>query len=272
MISTSSGLVSLVGAGPGAPDLLTLRAADRLRRADLVLYDALVPPAIVATATQAQRFCVGKRASRKSVQQETIIRVMVRAAQRGRRVVRLKCGDPFVLGRGGEEALALKAAGIHFEIVPGLTSAVTAPAWAGIPVTHRGITSAFIVVSGHDASSFQPALETIGPETVTVVVLMGMAQRVTVADCLLKRGWPPETPAAVALGATTDDGQCWIGTLAELKTMQAAFDTTLPGTIVVGHVVRLHAGLAGTTGSEKRALDERLAASAHLASNRTKAD
>ena len=272
MVNTPSGLVSLVGAGPGAPDMLTLRAADRLRRADLVLYDALVPPAIIAGAAQAQRFCVGKRASRKSVQQETIIRVMVRAAQRGRRVVRLKCGDPFVLGRGGEEALALKAAGIHFEIVPGLTSAVAAPAWAGIPVTHRGLASAFMVVSGHDASSFQPALEAITPETVTVVILMGMAQRIVIADYLLERGWPPDTPAAVVLGATTESGRSWIGTLTELKTMQAPFDTTLPGTIVVGHVVRLHTGLAGTTGSETGALDDRLAAAAPLARNRTKAD
>ena len=126
----TKGFVSLVGAGPGAPDLLTIRALDRLRAADLVLYDALVAPEVVALADRAQRFSVGKRAGRRSVRQDTITRVMVRAARRGRRVVRLKCGDPYVLGRGGEEALALGTAGVPFEVVQGLTAAVAVPALA----------------------------------------------------------------------------------------------------------------------------------------------
>ena len=128
-----SGFVSLVGAGPGDPELLTLKAARRLAEADLVLYDALVSPEILDLASGAQRFSVGKRAGRPSIAQETIHRLMIRGATRGKRVVRLKCGDPFVLGRGGEEALALAAAGIAFEIVPGLTTAVSAPALSGIP-------------------------------------------------------------------------------------------------------------------------------------------
>ncbi|MCE9575415.1 MAG: uroporphyrinogen-III C-methyltransferase, partial [Deltaproteobacteria bacterium] len=130
------GHVSLVGAGPGDPELLTLRALRRLREADLVLNDALVPTALVELAPQARRFFVGKRAGRHSIEQDTIHRLMIRAARRGDRVVRLKCGDPFVFGRGGEEALALADAGIPFEIVPGLSSALAAPALAGIPVTH----------------------------------------------------------------------------------------------------------------------------------------
>ena len=122
-----TGFVSLVGAGPGDPELLTVRALERLRTADLVLYDALVAPAIVAQANTAQRFCVGKRAGRPAVDQPTIDRLMIRGARRGKRVVRLKSGDPFVLARGGEEAITLAAAGITFEVVPGITSAVAAP-------------------------------------------------------------------------------------------------------------------------------------------------
>ena len=188
-----------MGAGPGDPALLTLQALDRLRQADLVLYDALVAPEIVALAQGAQCFCVGKRAGRRSVRQETIIRLLVRAARRGRRVVRLKGGDPYVLGRGGEEALALRAAGIGFEVVPGLTTAVTAPALAGIPMTHRGAASGFAVVSGHDESSFRPVLDALPPGSLTVVVLMGLARRAAVASCLLDRGWPADTPAAIVV-------------------------------------------------------------------------
>ncbi len=137
-----TGHVSLVGAGPGDPDLLTVRAARALAAADLVLYDALVSAETLALAPRAQRFCVGKRAHRPSFRQETIHAVMIRAARRGKRVVRLKGGDPFVFGRGGEEALALRAAGVPFDVVPGISSAVAAPALSGIPVTHRGLASA----------------------------------------------------------------------------------------------------------------------------------
>ena len=124
----SRGLVSLVGAGPGDRALLTLGAAERLRVAELVLYDALVSPEVIELASRAQCFSVGKRAGRRSVPQNTIIRVMIRAARRGRHVVRLKGGDPFVLGRGGEEGLALRAAGIPFEVVQGVSAAIAAPA------------------------------------------------------------------------------------------------------------------------------------------------
>ena len=134
----STGFVSLVGAGPGDPDLLTQRAVRRLAEADLVLYDALVSPEVLPLASRAQCLSVGKRACRPSISQEAINRCLVRGARRGKRVVRLKCGDPFVFGRGGEEAIALAAAGVPFEIVPGVSSALAAPALAGIPVTHRG--------------------------------------------------------------------------------------------------------------------------------------
>jgi uroporphyrin-III C-methyltransferase/precorrin-2 dehydrogenase/sirohydrochlorin ferrochelatase len=148
-------------AGPGDPDL-PLKAARRLAEADLVFYDALVSPETRASG-RAHRFPVGKRAGRVSIDQEAINRLLIRAAGRGKRVVRLKCGDPFVLGRGGEEALALLEAGVAFEVIPGLTAAVTAPALSGIPVTHRGLASGFVVVSGHTETAYRPILEPLTP-------------------------------------------------------------------------------------------------------------
>ena len=240
----TQGFVSLVGAGPGAPDLLTVRALDRLRTADLVLYDALVGLDVVALAERAQRFCVGRRAGRRAVRQEIITRVMVRAARRGRRVVRLKSGDPYVLGRGGEEAVALRTAGVPFEVVQGLTTAVAAPALAGIPLTHRGLASGFVVVSGHDESSFRPVLGSLAPGALTVVVLMGLAHRGAVATCLLERGWPRQTAAAVVFAASTTRARTWVGTLGDLGTAPGATDADEPGTIVIGDVVDLRGMLA----------------------------
>jgi len=153
------GHVSLVGAGPGDPGLLTRTAIARLRSADLVLYDALVSDAVLRYARRAQRFFVGKRAGRHAMSQPAINALMIRAARRGKRVVRLKGGDPFVFGRGGEEALALQHAGVAYDVVPGISSAVAAPAAAGIPVTHRGLASAFLVVSAHEEAAFASALE-----------------------------------------------------------------------------------------------------------------
>ena len=249
------GLVSLVGAGPGDPGLLTVQAVDRLRKADLVLYDALAAPEVVALASRAQRFCVGKRAGRRSVQQDTIIRILIRAARRGRRVVRLKGGDPYVLGRGGEEALALRRAGIRFEAVPGLTTATAAPALAGIPMTHRGLASGFAVVSGHDESSFRPVLSALPPGSLTVVVLMGLARRAAVAACLLESGWPADTAAAIVCATVSPPARAWTGTLGRLGTAPhpAAADT--PGTIVVGDVVGLRAALDQTGHDAAAALE-----------------
>ncbi len=240
------GFVSLVGAGPGDPALLTVQALDRLRKADLVLYDALVAPEIVALAARAQCFCVGKRAGRRSVRQDTIIRLLVRAARRSRRVVRLKGGDPYVLGRGGEEALALRSAGVRFEVVPGLTTATTAPALAGIPMTHRGAASGFAVVSGHDESSFRPVLEALPPGSLTVVVLMGLARRAAVASCLLDRGWPADTAAAIVCATVSPRTRVWTGPLGQLGTAPHPDDEGAPGTIVIGKVVDLHVVLDDT--------------------------
>src|SRR5215470_13520723 len=137
----SRGMVSLVGAGPGDPGLLTRKAIARLRAADLVLYDALVDDRVLRYARHAQKFFVGKRAGRHAMTQPAIHALMIRAARKGRRVVRLKGGDPFVFGRGGEEAIALRRAGIEVEVVPGVSAGIAAPSAAGIPVTHRGLSS-----------------------------------------------------------------------------------------------------------------------------------
>jgi uroporphyrin-III C-methyltransferase / precorrin-2 dehydrogenase / sirohydrochlorin ferrochelatase len=237
-----SGLVSLVGAGPGDPDLLTQRAVRRLAEADLVLYDALVSPEVRPLAPRAQWISVGKRACKPSISQEAINRCLVRSARRGRRVVRLKCGDPFVFGRGGEEALALAAAGVAFEVVPGVSSALAAPALAGIPVTHRGLSSSFVVVSGHSASTYEPIVDAIAPGSATLVVLMGLRSRAALASHLRDRGWPAGTPAAVLLAAASPAARTWIGTLDELAagvSIDAEEPGDAPGTIVIGQVVSL---------------------------------
>ncbi len=244
-----TGLVSLVGAGPGDPELLTLRAVGRLREADLVLYDALVNPASLQHAPRARRAFVGKRAGRPSIAQGTIERLMIRAARKGERVVRLKSGDPFVFGRGGEEALALAAAGVPCEVVPGVSAAVAGPALSGIPVTHRGLASAFLVVSGHAESAYEPALDSLAPDSATVVVLMGLSSRAPIAHRLLARGWPPTTPAAVILGAATPEAHTWRGPLADLGHCALPAGEA-PGLLVIGAAVEVAARLEALSQSQ----------------------
>jgi uroporphyrin-III C-methyltransferase/precorrin-2 dehydrogenase/sirohydrochlorin ferrochelatase len=246
-----SGFVSLVGAGPGDPELLTVRGLRRLRDADLVLNDALVDAQLLELAPQAQRFYVGKRAGRHSIAQEDIHSLMIRAARRGQRVVRLKAGDPFVLGRGGEEALALEEAGVAYEIVPGVSSALAAPALAGIPVTHRGTAAGFVVVSGHAESAYAPLLDVIAPGTATIVVLMGVATRGAIAARLVERGWSSHTPAAMIHGASQESSITWIGTLATLG--EAAFVTELPAVIVIGETVALANRIRPTAAAQEPA-------------------
>ena len=234
------GLVSLVGAGPGDPELLTVRAVARLRAADLVLYDALVDRAALRYAPRARWAYVGKRAGRRSISQQTIERMMVRRALRGERVVRLKSGDPFVFGRGGEEALALAAAGVPCEVVPGVSAAVAAAALSGIPVTHRGLVSAFLVVSGHSETALAPVLGSLAPGVATIVVLMGIATRAATAALLISRGWDPRTPAAVLLSASTPRAQSWRGTLATLGACELPeLYPDFPGLLVIGATVAI---------------------------------
>jgi uroporphyrin-III C-methyltransferase/precorrin-2 dehydrogenase/sirohydrochlorin ferrochelatase len=270
--SLQPGMVSLVGAGPGDPDLLTMRAVRRLNEADLLLYDGLVDSRVLDLAPRARRVLVDRRARHPlrgpvapgargaspagvrgagdPVRQEFVNWLMIRAARRGLRVVRLKGGDPFVLGRGGEEALALARGGVPFEIVPGVTSAVAAPALAGIPVTHRGIASAFIVVSGHAEAAYRPVLSTLAPHSATVVVLMGLGRIADVARTLVARGWSPSTPAAVLLAASTPFAESRVLALGELQDGVHAADERLPGTVVIGDVVAIRATLMGEARAE----------------------
>lgn len=242
----SFGHVSLVGAGPGDPDLWTIRAVRRLEEADLVLYDALVDVQALRRTTRAQCFCVGKRAGRQSVRQETIHRLMIAAARKGKRVVRLKGGDPFVFGRGAEEALALAAAGIPVEVVPGVTSAIAAPALAGIPVTLRGIASAFLVLSGHTTDALD-AVDAVVPNGLSLVVLMGVGTRSALVARLIADGWDADTPAAIVCGASTADAWTWTGSLAAMPSARPP--DGIAGVLVVGEVVRIREALAGIAAS-----------------------
>jgi uroporphyrin-III C-methyltransferase len=248
-----TGRVSLVGAGPGDPELLTLRAVKRLEEADLVLYDALVDPDTLQFAPRARRFFVGKRAGRPAIPQDAIKRQMISEARRGHRIVRLKCGDPFVFGRGGEEALALAAAGIPCEVVPGISSAIAAPLLSGIPVTHRGLASAFVVVSGHAEAAYAPVLRSLTPGSATVVVLMGLANRTAIAQALLDAGWSGQTPAAVLIGVSRAGEASWHGVLDGLQSHVVDDEGNHPGIIVVGAVAAL-AGIIAARDEEPEAL------------------
>jgi uroporphyrin-III C-methyltransferase len=240
------GQVALVGAGPGDPELLTLRALRRLQEAEVVLYDALVDHRVLELAPRARCVDVGKRCGGRQVQQRVTERLLVRLARRGWKVVRLKGGDPFVFGRGGEEALALLRAGIPFEIVPGLSSALAGPALCGIPVTHRGTSAAVVILSGHDLEAARLLIGGLAPESATLVVLMGRERRGALAELLLLRGWPAATPAAVVQSASLPEQALWRGTLAALATPEctAALSAEAASLLVIGRTVELGAVLA----------------------------
>jgi uroporphyrin-III C-methyltransferase len=238
------GFVSLVGAGPGDPELLTCRAARRLADADLVLHDGLVTSEVLNLTLTAERILVSRRPGAKLVDQTMVTRLMIEGARSGRRVVRLKAGDPFVLGRGGEEALALAEAGVPFEIVPGLTAAVVAPAVAGIPVTHRGVASAFMVVSGHAAEAYAPVLQGVTTTGLTIVVLMGFAERARIARLLIERGWPAATPAAIVTNASQESQGIWTGPLEAVGQALNGAPPEDAHAIVIGEVVSVGAVIA----------------------------
>jgi uroporphyrin-III C-methyltransferase / precorrin-2 dehydrogenase / sirohydrochlorin ferrochelatase len=239
------GIVHLVGAGPGDPGLLTLRARDVLREADVVLLDRLVDRGILAhLRPDAEVIDVGKRgwATKAGEQQDQIERLLIEHARAGRRVVRLKGGDPFVFGRGGEEALACAAAGIPFEVVPGISSAIAVPAYAGIPVTHRGITHDVAVLSGHldpDDPASQVRWRAHAESAGTLVVLMGLATLTEVCATLIRYGREPGTPAASIARGTTPAQQVVVSDLEHLAAAVDAARLPSPVVTVIGDVVRL---------------------------------
>jgi uroporphyrinogen III methyltransferase / synthase len=237
------GKVHLVGAGPGDPGLLTLRAAELLRVADVLLYDALVADAIVALAPpDCERIFVGKRRGAHAMPQDEIARLMIEKARAGKRVVRLKGGDPFVFGRGGEEAQALRAAGVAFDVVPGISSAVAAPAYAGIPVTHREYAASFTVVTGHeDPTRPASALDwaKLADPQRTLVLLMATATLGEIAEQLIAHGLDGSTPVAVVQDGTRPSQRTVSGSLATIAAEVGRANVGSPAVVVVGGVARL---------------------------------
>lgn len=238
--------VTLAGAGPGDPELLTVKAANALRAASVVLYDHLVSKAVIdLVPSTASRLYVGKEAGNHTLSQESIIELMIRLARAGRPVLRLKGGDPYVFGRGGEEVQALAAHGIPFEVIPGISAAQGAAAYAGIPLTHRDHARTLVFVTGH--------LRSEGAERVvdldwpmlarphqTVVIYMGVGTLPVICSQLMAHGASPETPAALVERATLPDQRTVAGTLQTLPTLALVHDVRPPAIIMIGGVVSLH--------------------------------
>ena len=238
-----TGIVYLVGAGPGDPDLITVRGLRCLQRAEVLIHDRLVAPELLDEApSSALRIDVGKEAGHHRCAQEEINALLVRHAQAGRIVVRLKGGDPFVFGRGGEEALACAAAGVSWEVVPGVTSATSVPARAGIPVTHRGIATSFAVVTGHCLGDDRVDWEALA-RVDTLLILMGLSRLPAVVDQLLAHGRSLDTPAAVISRGTLPDERVVVTSLGSLAETVAREGLATPALVVVGEVVRLRAEL-----------------------------
>ena len=232
------GTVYLVGAGPGDARLLTLRAAELIESADVVALDALVSKDIAARIPKtAQVVYVGKRASAHTLPQEKITQLLIDEARKGRKVIRLKGGDPFVFGRGGEEAEELIAAGVPVEIVPGISSAIAGPAYSGIPVTHRSYATSVTLVTGHEADDGSTGIKwaALAQLDGTIVFMMGLANLATIAQKLIEHGMSPDRPVAVISNATRPDQRTVVGTLRTIDAQVPA-----PALIVVGDVVKLH--------------------------------
>lgn len=235
--------VDLVGAGPGHPGLLTLLAADILRRAEVIIHDRLIPEAVLHLAPAGCRLIpAGKRGHFESARQEEIEARLIEQALAGRRVVRLKGGDPFVYGRGWEEVLALQAKGIPWRVVPGVSSTTAGPAWAGIPLTHRGMARSFAVMSGMAYS----ATNTEIPKADTIVLVMGLQRLAEIVPAFLSRGWDPKTPAAAIQNATMPDQRVCVSTLEGIREETSRLGYDSPTLLVIGKV----AGLAGSSAGD----------------------
>ena len=244
----SSGRVSIVGAGPGDPELITVRGLARVRAADVLVYDRLVAPELIAEAPPgAERVFVGKARGFAALDQRGIESLLIARARDGKHVVRLKGGDPYLFGRGGEEVAALAAAGIPVEVIPGVSSALAAPASAGIPVTHRTFASSLTIVTGHeDPAKGESAVDWdwVAAAQGTVVILMGLNQLPRIRDRLLAGGRAPGTMAAAIAAGTTSEQRVVTAPLAELPEAVAAAQLVAPALVVIGDVVRFRELLA----------------------------
>jgi len=233
-----NGFVSIIGAGPGDPELITVKGLDRLRRADVILYDRLVAPELLAEIHPlAEAIDVGKAPTRHRFPQAMINDLLVEKAQLGRHVARLKGGDPFVFGRGGEECLALVEAGIPFEVIPGISSAIAVPAYAGIPVTQRGLTTAFTVIAGHTCEPESGLDWAALPKVGTLIFLMGVAHLPEIRSRLLANGMSGQMPVAVIEQGTTHQQFVVEGTLEDI--LEKTKEIHPPATIIIGEVVSM---------------------------------
>jgi uroporphyrin-III C-methyltransferase len=238
-----TGRVILVGAGPGDPELITVRGAKALARADVVVFDRLAAPALLHLApTTAERIYVGKEPGRSAMPQEAISALLVERALAGSAVVRLKGGDPFVFGRGGEEVLACTDAGVPVEVVPGVTSAFAAPAAIGVPVTHRDVARSVAVVTASRAHGDGVDLGRLATATDTLVLLMAAGTLAETCGALMAAGRPGETPAAIVQWATTPDQRSVVGSLSSLPALARERSIGPPATLVVGDVVSITDG------------------------------
>jgi uroporphyrin-III C-methyltransferase/precorrin-2 dehydrogenase/sirohydrochlorin ferrochelatase len=241
-----SGQVTLVGAGPGDPELLTLKALRALQDADVILYDRLVPAGVLDYARRdAERICVGKAAGGGGTPQEAINAALIDHARRGRRVVRLKGGDPFIFGRGGEELEALVRAGIAFSVIPGISAANGCAAYAGIPLTHRDHAHSVNFVTGRgEEAGEEPDWASLARPKSTAVFYMGLARLEDIVARLIAHGAPPERPAALIAQGTTANQQVILATLGTIRSRAAARPIESPALLVVGAVAALHTALA----------------------------
>ncbi|MBE9182651.1 uroporphyrinogen-III C-methyltransferase [Oculatella sp. LEGE 06141] len=244
-----SGKVYLVGAGPGDPGLLTLKGKALLESADVVVHDALVSPMILAMINpQAEQIDAGKRRGRHSLMQEEITQLLIEKAQTHAIVVRLKGGDPFMFGRGGEEMEDLVQAGISVEVIPGVTSGIAAPAYAGIPLTHRAHSSSITFVTGHEsAGKYRPAVnwQAIAHGSETIVIYMGVHNLPYIIKQLQQAGIKPSTPIALVRWGTRPEQEELIGTLETIVSQIELTGFSAPAIAVIGSVINLHATLEG---------------------------
>jgi uroporphyrin-III C-methyltransferase len=241
------GKIYLVGAGPGEPKLLTLRAAELLSKADIVIYDRLVgKPILKLTPKSARKIYVGKRSGKHEVPQDKINELLISCSKEGKTVVRLKGGDPFLFGRGGEEAEILKENNIDFEMVPGITSAVATPEYAGIPLTHRDYASSVAIVTGHRAGdSGKPVnWSKLAKGVDTIVILMGMESLEAIVKKLIEGNVNPDKPVAIIEQGTTKLQRSFIGKLKTIAQMAKENNVKPPAIIVIGEVAELGRKLA----------------------------